>query len=86
MNDLIILDTHILLWSLLQPEKLTEDIQQYIALAQDSNQLVLSSISLWEIAMLNSKKCINIYEPIKEFLGSVKENLIGSFLYVLPAK
>ncbi len=71
MNDLIVLDTHILLWSILQPEELSQDIKHYIDSAQENNQLLLSSISLWEIAMLKFKKRINIYEPIKDFLESI---------------
>ena len=71
MNSPLIVDTHILVWSLLQPDELAEDTKRHIALAQESNQLLISSISLWEIAMLNLKKRVNIYEPIKEFLESI---------------
>ncbi|WPX99646.1 Type II toxin-antitoxin system VapC family toxin (plasmid) [Candidatus Megaera polyxenophila] len=71
MNNPIVLDTHVLLWALLQPEELSENIKQQISLAQDNSQLFLSSISLWEIAMLKFKKRINIYEPIKDFLESI---------------
>ena len=39
--------------------------------AQEDNNLVICSISLWEIAMLNFKKRINIYEPVKDFLKSI---------------
>jgi hypothetical protein len=71
MNNPIVLDTHVLLWALLQPEELSEDIKQIINSAQENSQLLLSSISLWEIAMLKLKKRINIYEPIKDFLESI---------------
>lgn len=71
MNNLIVLDTHVLLWSLLQPEELHEDIKQLITIAQENNQLLICSISLWEIAMLKSKRRINIYQPIRDFLESI---------------
>lgn len=71
MNNPIVLDTHILLWSLLKPEELSEDTRQLITMAQENSQLLLCSISLWEIAMLKIKKRINIYEPIRDFLESV---------------
>ena len=71
IDNPIILDTHILLWSLLQPEELNEDLKEQISLAQINNQLFICSISLWEIAMLKLKKRINIYEPIKDFLNSI---------------
>ena len=60
MNNPIVLDTHVLLWSLLQPEDLPEDIRQRITVAQENSQLLVCSISLCEIAMLKSKRRINI--------------------------
>ena len=71
MNNPIVLDTHVLLWSLLQPEDLPEDIRQRITVAQENSQLLVCSISWWEIAMLKSKRRINIYEPIRDFLESI---------------
>lgn len=68
-----ILDTHVLLWSILQPQELAENIKKQITLAQESSKLLLSSISLWEIAMLNFKKRLGVYEPIKEFLQSIAD-------------
>lgn len=67
----LVLDTHILLWILLEPEEISKTIKQKITVAQNNNKLVISTISLWEIAMLNHKKRINIYEPIKNFLESI---------------
>ncbi|MCC8416614.1 MAG: type II toxin-antitoxin system VapC family toxin [Rickettsia endosymbiont of Gnoriste bilineata] len=40
-------------------------------LAQEKGQLIICSISLWEIAMLKFKRRIHIYEPIKDFLESI---------------
>jgi len=71
MSNLLVLDTHILLWSLLNPEELPEDIKRQISQAQENQQLLISSISIWEIAMLAVKKRINIYEPIRDFLESI---------------
>ena len=73
INNALVLDTHVLLWSLLQPEELSEKTKHIINLAQENSQLFLSSISLSEIAMLNFKKRINIYEPIKDFLNSITD-------------
>lgn len=71
MNNPIILDTHVLLWSVLRPEEISEDTREQITQAQERDQLFICSISLWEIAMLKFKKRINIYEPTKEFLESI---------------
>eukprot|EP01132_Coremiostelium_polycephalum_P000752 gene752-932_t len=64
-------DTHVLIWAFLQPNQIGEETKNLIDLAQDNNQLMISSITLWEIAMLNMKKRINIYEPIRDFLDTI---------------
>ena len=69
----ILLDTHVIIWSLLKPEELSGDIKKIIESAQGENKLLISSISLWEIAMLKSKKRINIYEPLKDFLQAITD-------------
>ena len=60
MTSPILLDTHVLLWSLLEPSEISRGAKQQITLAQNNNRLMFCSISLWEIAMLNFKKRINI--------------------------
>ena len=49
----LLLDTHILLWSLLDPAKLTRQVA--IELENSSNELWLSPISTWEILILVEK-------------------------------
>ncbi len=73
MNNIIILDTHVLLWSLLKSEELSTQTKQIISEAKVDAQLMISSISLWEIAMLEYKKRINVFEPITNFLDSIGE-------------
>jgi PIN domain nuclease of toxin-antitoxin system len=46
----LLLDTHILLWSLLEPARLTERVAA--ALEDPSNELWFSPIVLWEVLML----------------------------------
>lgn len=64
-RGLIILDTHIFLWLYLQPEKLPESIASAV---KSENKLGLAAISLWETAMLNSRKRIAIPGPLLEWL------------------
>ena len=49
---MILLDTHILVWMLLTPEKLTPASRKKIVTAREIGPLFLSTISLWEIAWL----------------------------------
>lgn len=67
----ILLDTHVIIWALLKPDELSSKVRTIIELAQKEQRLLMSSISLWEIAMLKRKKKINIYEPLKDFLQSI---------------
>jgi PIN domain nuclease of toxin-antitoxin system len=45
----LLLDTHVMLWSMLEPERLSERAQS--ALASPSNSLLVSIASLWEITI-----------------------------------
>ena len=49
----LLLDTHIWLWSLLEPEKLSSPARD--ALSSDENTLWLSPISTWEVLILAEK-------------------------------
>lgn len=73
MDNPVLLDTHVIIWSLLKPTEISADIKKIIEAAQRDNRLFISSISLWEIAMLKSKKRINIYEPLKDFLQAITD-------------
>lgn len=52
---MIVLDTHIVIWDALQPERLSEPARQAIAQANQTDGSLLCDISLWEIAMLMQK-------------------------------
>ena len=49
----LLLDTHIFLWSLLEPERLSKKIG--VELQKQENELWFSPISCWEIMLLNKK-------------------------------
>jgi len=49
----LLLDTHIWLWSHAEPERLTKRVAA--ALADDSNQLWRSPISIWEFLLLTER-------------------------------
>ena len=45
----LLVDTHILLWSLAEPEKLTQPCR--VALTDPENQIWVSAVSVWEIVI-----------------------------------
>ena len=49
----LLLDTHIFLWSMLEPERLSKKVAA--ELQNPENQLWLSPISSWEIMLLEEK-------------------------------
>jgi PIN domain nuclease of toxin-antitoxin system len=49
----LLLDTHIIIWSVAEPEKLPQNIAEEVE--SDSNELWFSPISVWEILTLAEK-------------------------------
>lgn len=49
----LLLDTHIILWSVAEPDKLSQNITR--ELENDANELWFSPISVWEILLLAEK-------------------------------
>jgi PIN domain nuclease of toxin-antitoxin system len=47
----ILLDTHTWLWWLHTPEKLSEQARNRLILSENQNDLLVSAISVWEIAV-----------------------------------
>ncbi len=52
----LLLDTHILLWSLLEPERLSTKVSDELVI--ETNELWLSPITTWEIIVLSEKNQI----------------------------
>lgn len=65
---MILLDTHILIWLLIAPEKLSPKAKKAILAARKVGPLALSAISLWEIAWLAENKRIEIDVSIESFV------------------
>jgi PIN domain nuclease of toxin-antitoxin system len=49
----LLLDTHIWVWSTVQPERLTERVARQ--LTNPANEIWLSAISIWELQLLHDK-------------------------------
>jgi prevent-host-death family protein len=55
MNSPVILDTHVIIWDRLAPERVSPKARKAISQADREHGIVISEISLWEIAMLIRK-------------------------------
>jgi PIN domain nuclease of toxin-antitoxin system len=69
----LLLDTHIWLWSYLEPHKLSSEVQQ--AISDAGNSRYLSSISIWEAILLLEKKKIEIKQDFGEWFERTRFEL-----------
>ena len=67
----MLLDTHIWLWSLLEPERLTLEVRA--ALVNPDNEIWLSPISIWEVVILAEKGRLSLDSPPDEWVAYALE-------------
>ncbi len=68
MNRLL-LDTHILLWSLLEPERLSKKVAE--RLENPAHEIWISPITIWEIIILAEKERIKLSEEPVAWMRNV---------------
>jgi PIN domain nuclease of toxin-antitoxin system len=64
----ILLDTHVVFWMASKPERLSRPAQRRIATAASRDGLAISSISLWELALLIARGRISVAGSTEGFL------------------
>jgi len=62
----LLLDTHIWIWSVLEPQKLSARVTKQ--LTSSENQLWLSSISVWEALTLHRKRRLELGEEAESWV------------------
>jgi len=62
----LLLDTHIWLWALLEPERLTTEVRA--ALESPENELWLSPISVWEALLLAERGRLSVPAPAGDWI------------------
>ena len=65
----LLLDTHIWIWALERPEKLSRAVQRQ--LENPKNELYLSPVSIWEAHHLERRKRLRIRKSFAEWLEQV---------------
>lgn len=63
-----LLDTHVLLWWLDDPGRLSVAQREVVESADEESPLLVSDISLWEVATLCSLGRIHLATPLREWL------------------
>lgn len=79
---MIILDTHVLVWWVSNPEKLSDKAQKLIEVeAKKGNEILVSSISVWEICMLIKKNRLKLTMDTDTWIGKIEQI---TFLQFIP--
>ena len=66
-----LLDTHILIWSVLSPERIASRVRR--ALADQRNELWISPISVWEALLLLKNKRVKVVKGM-----DVVDNIVNT--------
>jgi len=69
----LLLDTHIWLWSMLEPQRLTRRVEK--ALADPANELWLSPVSVAELTVLLRKGRLTLPHDIQTWVAKTVEDL-----------
>ena len=67
----LLLDTHILLWAALDPERISEECRT--AIEDGTNEVYASAVSAWEIAIKQSLGKLDLDQPAERWLPRVLE-------------
>lgn len=73
-TEMIVTDTHIIIWDALKPESLSRKAREAIRTANEMDGIIFCEISLWEIAMLIQKNRIKINASYLEFINLIKSS------------
>ena len=69
----LLLDTHIWLWSLAEPGRLSQRVQH--ELGDRNNELWLSPVSAWEALLLHARGRIQLVANLRDWLTSATAHL-----------
>ena len=64
---MVVLDTSVLIWWTLAPHELSEKARKLLGKVSTENQAVVSSISIWEIALKVSRKKLSLGMEVEYF-------------------
>lgn len=71
---MIVVDTHIIVWDAIAPDRLSAAAEKALTQADRDGEIVISEISLWEIAMLMKKKRLTVATEYKAFIDLILQS------------
>jgi PIN domain nuclease of toxin-antitoxin system len=64
--EVILLDTHVALWAVFDDNALGRNAKRLVLRASDHNELAISAVSFWEIALLIRKRRLRLVDSARE--------------------
>ena len=81
---MILLDTHVLVWLTVKPERLSKAATRVVKRAERAGGVAISSITLWEIAHLVDHGRVKIHGSTEAFLDSLCQSSELAVLDITP--
>ena len=81
---MILLDTHVLLWMVSSPDKLSRAAVREIRKAQREGGCAIASISLWELALLFARGTLRAAGTIEASIREIVERGAANVLEITP--
>ena len=81
---MIVMDTHVLVWHALRPQKVSARAKKAIRAAEEEKGVVVSEISFWEIAMLLKRGRIQIDVDDLAFMNVLRNAYDYQFRGITP--
>lgn len=79
---MIILDTHILVWYISDPKKLSTKLKKTIETEIKKSEILVSSISIWEIYMLVKKGKLTLSLDVDSWIEQIEQSGVFRFIPV----
>jgi PIN domain nuclease of toxin-antitoxin system len=70
--EVILLDTHIWIWWISNPEKLALNAAEAINQAREKSSVIVSSISTWELALLVDKGRLELSIGVRDWVRKIE--------------
>lgn len=66
---MILLDTHVWVWWIGDPDRLSDRARQAIDSRVGAKDIYISSISVWEVALLTRRGRLELAMPLRDWIG-----------------
>lgn len=77
---MILLDTHTLLWAVVDSQRLGQRFRAALESAWDEGLVAVSSFVFWEIAFLQSKGRLEVVQPPRQ----IRDKLLANGMKIIP--